>query len=433
MQIFTETISPRLQYIADFLSLYFAAPVTLTGDKELFKESTGVRINYSENAVSQNEVWIKPVGLLFENHVSDVAIETFLHPKGYKAFFATNTDAGFDIFAAIFYLLSRYEEYLPHGKDFYGRYSHTESLAYKEGFLHEPLVNIWLQDFRNTVQQTFSGAAFPLPSFKFVPTYDIDIAWSYINKGLLRNSGGALKSIFSGQWSRVKERISVLRGKTKDPFDSYDWMNEVHQKFSLNPIYFFHVGHQRNSYDKNISTSNGEFQQLIRDVASKHKVGLHPSWHSGDEPTLLNTEKKFLDGIINKEVTCSRQHYIRLTLPDTYQQLLATGITEDYTMGYATVNGFRASMASSFYWYDLQKEEATRLLLHPFCYMDANSFFEQKLTADKALHEMLSYYHQVKKVGGTLITIWHNPFLGKDKLFEGWKEKYTDALETITG
>ena len=98
-------------------------------------------------------------------------------------------------------------------------------------------------------------------------------------------------------------------------------------------------------------------------------------------------------------------------------------------MGYGSINGFRASVASSFYWYDLEKEEATTLRLFPFCFMDANSFYEQKYTAQQAMEELLNYYRIIKKVNGLMITIWHNNFLGTDKLLAGWKEVYEVFLK----
>ena len=72
-----------------------------------------------------------------------------------QAFFKSEGDYPFDIFSAVFYLLSRYEEYLPHKKDMYGRYAHENSLAFKEGFLNLPLINIWLEDFKNVLKKKF--------------------------------------------------------------------------------------------------------------------------------------------------------------------------------------------------------------------------------------------------------------------------------------
>ena len=107
-------------------------------------------------------------------------------------------------------------------------------------------------------------------------------------------------------------------------------------------------------------------------------------------------------------------------------------VTEDWSMGYGSINGFRASVATPFYWYDLEKEEQTHLLIYPFCFMDANSFFEQTQTAQEALEELLRYYKEVKNINGTLITIWHNTFLGTDKLYSGWREAYQQFLKIIS-
>ena len=153
-------------------------------------------------------------------------------------------------------------------------------------------------------------------------------------------------------------------------------------------------------------------QQLIKQHAEKYSIGIHPSWASGDDDSLLEKEIKTLESATGKKITASRQHYIRFTLPHTFRRLIAAGITDDYSMGYGSINGFRASVASSFYWYDLEKEKQTDLLLLPFCFMEANSFFEQKYLPQRAYEEMMHYYNVVKAVNGTLITIWHNNFLG---------------------
>ena len=100
-------------------------------------------------------------------------------------------------------------------------------------------------------------------------------------------------------------------------------------------------------------------------------------------------------------------------------------------MGYGSINGFRASVASPFYWYDLGKEQTTYLLLYPFCYMEANSFHEQKFTSEQALEEMRHYNNEVKKVNGTLITIWHNTFLGTEEKFKGWRECYKKFFDQV--
>jgi hypothetical protein len=226
-------------------------------------------------------------------------------------------------------------------------------------------------------------------------------------------------------------RIRVIKGKRPDPFDSYEWMERLHAQFKLQPIYFFLVAKETGKYDKNIDVANPEYQQLVQSLSSKYAIGLHPSWASGDIPSLLTKEKATLEQITNRGITSSRQHYIRFDLPSTYRRLLALGLTNDYSMGYGSINGFRASIAASYYWYDLKNEEKTKLLIHPFCFMDANSYYEQKLPPEAAFEELMQYYTIVKLVKGTMITIWHNNFLGTAEEFAGWKQVYEKFVSSI--
>lgn len=432
MIVYATNITPRLKYILDFISSEIAdRNFILTNSKDEFQNFQGARINYSAEPITANECWIKPHGLLEENNIHEQIIDCF-DWNNCKIFFKTESNFPFDIFAASFFLLSRYEEYLPYEKDMYGRYAHENSLAYQGRFLDIPLINQWIQLFKKVLEQQFPSFVAKNAVFRFQPTYDIDEAFSYKHKSWLRNVGGAAKDLLQGKWKKFVQRSKALQKKIIDPYDSYSWMDALHQQYGLTPNYFFLVPERNGKYDKNILPSHKAMRELIRQQAAKYTIGIHPSWQSGDDHSLLGIEIKTLQVLTGKSITTSRQHFIRFTLPDTYRRLIAAGIKEDYSMGYGSINGFRASVASSFYWYDLQKEEQTDLLLHPFCYMDANSFYEQKYLSQQALEEMLHYLNEVKKVNGQFITLWHNTFLGTDYLFEGWREVYEQFVNEAT-
>jgi hypothetical protein len=429
--LYSHNITSRLKYITAFIGRQLEGQeIEITTDKNYFKLQQEVKINYSNKKISEEEYRIQNTELLFEEGILQQNVKCF-ETAGYKAFFETGGDFPFDVFAASFYLLSRYEEYLPHQKDLYGRYAYENSVAFKNNFLNLPLINIWLEDLKKALKAQFPGYQTINSRFHFIPTYDIDEAYSYKHKQGWRTAGGIIKSAFNGHWSSVSERITVFRGKKKDPFDSYAWMAQLHHQYKLEPYYFFLVANKTGKYDKNILPAKKAMQQLIQDHSSHYKIGIHPSWQSGDHPGLLKLEILKLGHIAGKQIHSSRQHFIRLTLPETYRQLINVGIEADFSMGYGSINGFRASVTSAFYWYDLQKEEETRLQLYPFCFMDANSFFEQRLSPQQALEEMKQFYESTRSVNGTMITIWHNTFLGSDKLFAGWKEVYEQFIKEI--
>jgi hypothetical protein len=431
MLLYSVSITSRLKYICGFISKELGGlAISVTSDKEEYQHFAGPKINYSDERIPGDLFWIKAHTLLFEKTIKEQVIDC-VKENGHTFFFKTSGDFPFDIFAAIFYLLSRYEEYLPHQKDMYGRYAHENSLAHKENFLDTPLVNNWLQWFKNSMAQKYPAIIFKPAHFTFVPTYDIDEAYSYRHKAWWRSAGAAVKDLLLGQWNRFSLRRSVLNKKMDDPFDSYSRIDDLHRPFAVKPHYFFLVPAKTGKYDRNILPAETAMQVLIKRHAEKYSTGVHPSWQSGDDPALIKSEIQTIEKITQQKVVSSRQHFIRFTLPHTYRLLIEAGIKEEYSMGYGSINGFRASVASSFYWYDLEKEEQTYLQVFPFCYMEANSFYEQKFTPQQALEEMRKYYTAVKAVHGMFITIWHNTFLGTDEKFAGWREVYEVFVNEI--
>lgn len=423
--IYTTESSNRLQYICQVIfKEQLGLTYSLTLDAEGFGTHEGPKINYSSTNFETAGFQLHPHSILFESEVCEQQIDLFTIDEKIAFFKTTNSDFSFDVFAASFYLLSRYEEYLPFTPDEFGRYPHTASLAFKAGFLQQPLINLWLNDFVRSLKNKFPELEPKLPVFNFTPTYDIDIAYSYKSKGLLRNLGGFVKS------PSVK-RFQVMLRLQKDPYDVYDYLNALHEKNKQHPIYFFLVATSLGRYDKNLSPYSHAMWHLMRQHAKKYTVGLHPSWKSFGKISVILKEKKIIESAAKIIVQNSRQHYIKFELPTTFNELIDAGITHDYSMGYGTTNGFRASIAHSFLWYDLKAEKRTNLRVHPFCFMDANSFFQQKQNVAEAFEELNRYAEICKNVNGHFISIFHNNILGDDEIFDGWKEMYSKFINQL--
>jgi hypothetical protein len=423
--IYTTDISSRVLYVGETL---FHTAVSFTDSREKFQAFSGVKINYANENFCAEALWVVPQGLLSEKIIHEQLIDCF-EWEGLKVFFKTDGDIPFDIFAASFYLISRYEEYLPHELDEYGRYAHTNSLAYKEGFLHLPLVNLWMKIVNGILEKKFPYSKFKIhratrgTKFKITPTYDIDIAYSYLHQPLLKNIFGFYRDLLRGKFDQVAERANVYSGRKKDPFDVYDWLDGLHERYGLKPVYFFLLAEKRKGVDKNSNPHTKGMQDLIQ----RHVK--HPSWQSGDSDEVLKTEMRILSKVTGKNVERSRQHYLRMRLPITYRRLINEGIKEEYSMAYGTVNGFRASYALPFRWFDLEKGSITSLMVHSFCYMDSTAVFQQRETEEVALTELQHYFDIVKSVDGELITLFHNDFLTEQPEWMGWRKMYADFLE----
>lgn len=443
MILYTKTITSRLEYIVHFLEQLIGVQITII-DKEsdFINKPEPLCISYHEECIHPAAYHIKPQNLLFQKDINPQEI-TIGNVRGNKVLFYDELNPhGFDVFSAIFYLIVRYEEYLPHEKDIYGRYAHTNSIAYKKDFLQTPLVNFWVIDLvKQLLQHPLAHTEPALKEYinqlnapnwnKFIPTYDIDIAYSYKHQSIIKNIGGFVKAIIKADIDKVIEQAKVFSGENEDPFDQYDWLDSLHKKYQLHPIYFFLVAAQKGQYDKNISPNKPAMRDLIKRHLAKYEVGVHPSWQSGDDKSLLTNEIDTFSQICNSNCTISRQHYIRISLPETYQQLIQNGIKTDASMGYGSINGFRASVASPYFWYDLKEEKETDLQLIPFCYMDANAIFEEHLSPQEALAQLQYFYSICKEVNGTFYTVFHNHFLTNQPEWIVWKDVYASFLASI--
>jgi hypothetical protein len=335
----------------------------------------------------------------------------------------------FDLFSASFYLITRYEEWLPFIPDQYGRYAHTNSVAYKNNFLHLPLVQLWLLEFEKKFQEFYPAYQLPKSDFSFVPTYDVDIAFCYLHQPFFKNLFGFYRDLLTGKLESFVERGNVYSGYHKDPYDQFDFLDEINSRYKLPAIYFFLLAEKRKGVDKNIHPSKKALQELIKKTAVKYRTGIHPSWQSGEENELLNKEINTLSMLTQQPVTISRQHYLKMTIPETYPLLLKAGIKKEYTLGYGTSNGFRASYAKPFFWYDFHHEQVTDLEIHPFCFMDANNIFELRSPVYEAKNELQELWDQVKNVQGEMVCIFHNHFLTDQPAWVEWKKMVVDFLE----
>lgn len=403
--IYSSVLSERLQYILEF---FWKTDCELTDSIEEFKNNIGPKICYSSEKIDAVSLWIMPFGLLEKDTIERQSI-TVSQWENLPIFFQPKGDLPFDIFSASFYLISRYEEYLPHQKDQYGRFSEKNALALREGFLQLPLVDLWFQELENKLKEIFSTYKPTVSEFRYIPTFDIDIPFAFLHKPLYVQIGALAKNILKNK-TILQQQIATWRGKMPDPYDNFSLLESQMNQYHFDPIYFFPVAKKHGQYDKNPSQSNTVFQQLIKTQSQKVDIGIHPSWHSGGDKSALFQEKDYLEKVSEKQITKSRQHFIRMTLPTTYQNLIELGIEEDFSMGYGNIDGFRASTTKPFYWFDLSRNKATTFKIHPFCWMDATAFHHTKDNLEKVSEKLQYYFETIQNVDGQMITVMHNNY-----------------------
>ncbi len=427
--IYTHQLTHRNKYIFNLLfNDILGIAIKLTSDLTFFESETMPKISYAPNAIA-NELHFESRGLLFESGINEQNISVFEYNNN-KVFFATSKSSAlpFDVFAASFYLVSRYEEYLPHIRDEHERFEAKDSLAYINGFLQKPIINIWAMWIKNILTTAFPLLSFPEKKFSFVSTIDIDNAFAYREKGFTRSVGGYLKSLSSFNFTEIALRTKVLLGSIKDPYDTYDFQLEMLAKYKFKSIYFFLLG-DYGVNDKNLPIESKKFQSLIKMIADYAEVGIHPSYNSNNNIEQLQKEVNRLSKTLHREITKSRQHFLKLTLPETYRNLIDLDITDDYTMGFASQVGFRASICTAFNFYDLDMELETKLKVHPFAIMEGTLKYYMKVSPENAMQKIATLIDEVRAVNGEFMSLWHNDSLNDQQLWKGWKTVYEQMIQ----
>lgn len=426
--VYTPNISSRLKYVFKHIcTRILGIEVSFTTKVEDFIAHDDLKMSYTRQQLG-NEFFIKSNDILFEQGIADIEIN--VHDWDNTKCFFYNGDKSalpFDIFAASFYLLSRYEEYLPQVRDAYGRFIASESIAHKHGFLHQPVVDIWAYKFKAELQKQFPGFEFPKKSYSISPIIDVPCAYNFRLKGIMRTVGGSLKDLFNLRLKTFYNRFMVLFGLKHDPFDTYKYIINKQKQTKYKFLFFFLVGGY-STYDKGTNASSKDYKSLIKHVADYSRVGLKASFFAIEDIAILKKEKLQMEAIINSSLVASRQSYSKLNFPESYRNLVELEVKEDYTMGYVNQVGFRAGSCTPFLFYDLDYETQTPLKINAYHIMDyALLKHKSLLDKKKVLNEIIS---EIKQVNGQFVPVFHNYTFSSLARWDGFKELFNIILNS---
>jgi len=301
--IHVQQITPRVSYTFKHIcKRILGIDVSLTSKIENFIAHQGPKFSYGKQPLSK-ELYFQSVDLLFQHGLHDMDIHV-IEWEETKCFFevkSEKTALPFDIFAASFYLLSRYEEYLPHVKDPLGRFAATQSLAYTHDFLKDPVVDIWAYKFKEVLNKKFPDLKFEKVNFNIAPLIMVNETFAYKNKGFLRSLGGGIRDLWKLRLDEFTDRLKVNFGFIRDPYDTFDVIIELQKNKKQKSKVLFALGEHSN-YEKNISYNNTTHRILIKHISDYLDVGLKVSYESISDLIVLKKEKQRIEGIVNRKL-----------------------------------------------------------------------------------------------------------------------------------
>lgn len=426
--IYTKKNTSRFDYITEYIfSQRFGLNVSIYTDWKKFSKVETPRVAYGKN--DEKSISIHRHGLLSEKGIEHITITRQVYNEMPVFFLAeeSNQDFPFDLLSFCFYCLSRYEEYGEYQKDTHGRFKAQQSVHHQFNFLNIPIADYWIEELRKALVQKYPALQCQEGSYSVHPSIDVDVALSYKGKGFIRTAAGVFKELVQFRLSEISRRFKTILGLSPDPNDTFDFVIQEFKQRKISDFLFFIAVADYSQFDKNNPYRNRVFQSTIKHIGDFAKIGLHSSYYSLEDSTRLHIEKKRLESISMRPIKDNRGHYIRIKLPETYRNLINTGINEDYTMGYPSLPGFRAGTCFSFPFYDLLREEPTNLTIHPFCLMDATFKNYLRLSTDEAFLQMTSIIDEVKKYKGQLHLVWHNDNCSLQENI--WRKLFSSVLD----
>jgi len=390
--------------------------------EELIAHS-GPKISYGKQPMG-NELFIQSQGLLTEQGVESIDI-TVKPWEETICFFPVSEKSAlpFDIFSAGFYLLSRYEEYLPHVKDERGRYPVSESLGYKEKFLQQPVVDVWAYKFKKVLEEYFPGIEFSSKSMNIHPVIKAVEPYAYEQKGIFRSFIGYLSDLLRFKILQVTRRTQVVLGVRRDPHNTFKWIIN-RAKRSKNPLSVFFLLGEAATFKESINTHRQKFKMLIKYVNDYKEVGLLFSMGALNEYQMLKKEKEKLEEITNRTLLSTMGSHYLVNLPDFYRDLVELEVKRDFTMVYKNAVGFRAGTCTPFLFYDLDYEIKTPLIIHPLAATTLSFSDKSEMEVNKTIDAMFTL---VKKVNGTFSMVFSNIDFSSETN-KMWKKIFSEKM-----
>lgn len=423
MLVFADQVTERLKYTFDFVFERRGRKYKFTNDISSFLEYSGTKFNYSEYELEDIN-GLCPSGLLFSESFERLSgVEKSLWEGEECLKIGKVTDP----FAAIFYVVSRYEEYVGGKRDKHDRFTASESCLFRFGWLEIQIVERWIK----AIYQKYLPEDLPILKtshrMAFVPSFDIDNTTAYRWKYGWRKWGAVAKDRVKGNDKRLIERREVLRKTKTDPYDTFDKILGTATLFPDTRVFWLLADYSE--FDRNVSWRDPRHQRLIRTVANKAVVGLHPGYKSNVAVNNLGNEQRRLTSILGKVPEESRQHFLKVVFPTTYRNLKEAGFRRDFSMGFSDAPGFRMGTAHPVPFFDLLRNESTDYLLIPFVYMDGtfNDYMHTSIEGSKEI--IAALWKEVQAFGGVFCFIWHNETIGDYGRWEGWSEVLEYTLQ----
>ncbi len=328
---------------------------------------------------------------------------------------------GIDIFASIFFMLTRWEEYVNKTRDQYNRFPATASTAYQHHFLHRPIVNEYVEMLWNMLIKMGYVKKRKKRKFELILTHDIDMI-HYKER---------FKLIFGDIIKRKNIVLALKRCTTfwKNPYDTFDFLMTVSEKIGIKSHFYFMAAKEGlNNKDNDFYIYTRAFGKIVESIKERgHIIGFHPGYESYNDLKIWKEQKLSLETMLDCSVKEGRQHYLMMNIPETLEYWEDGGMDIDSTLGYADEPGFRCGTGDVFSYFNFLRQKKMFLHERPLIVMDGTLKVYKKLSLHESIN-ILHYYSEIgKKYEMPITFLFHNSSFDFFN-WNGWMKIYKELV-----
>lgn len=338
---------------------------------------------------------------------------------------------GVDIFASSFFMLTRWEEYVEKARDKHNRFSAKESLAFKNNFLHRPVVNEYTEMLWSILKHLKYEKERICRSYEFMVTHDVDMVQKFPNmfSGIKEVIADVLKrQQYKLAFSKLMLKVKVLFRKKRDPYDTFDWIMGLSEKIGVKS-YFFFMGKGETKFDNHYKIEDKFVTELIGKIKKRgHFIGMHPTYNAYNNYNQFKKEKEELEANLGAVVEFGREHYLRFEVPTTWQIWEDNNMKWDSTLSFADKEGFRCGVCYEYSTYNILTRKKLNLKERPLIVMEGSFVsYQQHITSLDMEKRIKKLIDTVRKYNGTFVFLWHNSSFTNE--LEEYKRIYKKIIQ----
>ncbi len=413
MKIQKELNEQQSKYVWDFFCNIYGLDINFINPSEFYKTNFQVHFIKSDieeiNTIHDYKInWMvwkdKKIPFLFSN------LQDIIEYKNAQIIL------NFDLFRAVFFLISGEQEVDLHGNQF--KIEH--SIQHQLNISDLPLVNYYFDILATLINKSFgTDLRFTKHNYPYTVclTHDIDNC----ETGWLEGGFAELKKF------HLKNCFYLLSRKiiNNDVWFNFQNIIDIEKEYQVNSTFFFLTRKKTKDLknaDYNIHSS--KIRKAIKMIRNEgNEVALHGSIGSSRNHTLFQEDIQNIE----KPVLGNRFHFLKWDAGLSPSILNDNNLLYDSTLGFSEKPGFRNSCCYPFYLWDFKNNKKTDVLEIPLVVMDTTFRQYLKIKPEEVNTLVNSIMDEIKKWQGNITLLWHNNYFSEYK-FPKWKDAYCDLL-----